>query len=84
MLSQASMPAQGHPHVAGLGPGGRLPHMQWDALTQSCQTRVYLLPSLGSDAVVWRLWSWVHALSALSCCLERWWIAVGIVLACRR
>lgn len=34
-----------------------------DVLPLSCQTRVYVLPSMGADAVVWGLLNWMHALS---------------------
>lgn len=58
--------------------------MKQDAVPPSCQTRVYLLPFLGLVAAIWGLWSWLHALSDLSSCLERWQIVVGVILACRR
>lgn len=34
-----------------------------DVLPLSCQTRVYVLPSMGADVVVWELLNWMHALS---------------------
>lgn len=77
----------GQPQGADLGRGREIAHVQQDALPCSCQTRVYLLPSLGSDAALWGLWglwSWVHALFGLSSCRERWRITAGAVLACRR